>query len=121
MSLLTLALLEYDRVLGKHLLELGEIKANDIVENAVHGLLEFMKTTLVARLGHADKLDDSLQIKLLADPKEFIYTGLPLFIILECRLLRRLRVSSALAFEATLSVLHQLLQLLGSDLVVSTR
>ena len=116
------ALLDHDLVLGEHLLELREVKTNDIIEDTVHWLFKLMQATRTAFFGKTNKLDNALQVELLADPEELIdRLCLLLFAFERNQLLRLTMRAVAFALEPALCVLHQLLKLLSRYLVVSAR
>ena len=67
-----LCLTHADLILSNHLLELGKVKTDDIIEDTVHWLLKIIQASLWAILRQSDELDDTLQIELLTDPKELV-------------------------------------------------
>ena len=81
-----------------------------------------MQATRTAFFGKTNKLDNALQVELLADPEELIdRLCLLLFAFERNQLLRLTMRAVAFALEPALCVLHQLLKLLSRYLVVSAR
>ena len=68
-------LLHLDLVLGENCLELVEIEADDVIEDAIHRLLQVIQAPLRAGLRQVHELRDTLEVEQLADPEVLVDEG----------------------------------------------